>query len=168
MRIPARSRWSGLKPASSSCAASVSPIRTRTWSARPRTSTVNTCSPASSRSRSCARANSASGFVEAALAEAQHAAGVVDHDLGPGVGRRAETLLRAREMALGFREAPHPHERHAGHRERAGRHRLVGPAMLLGNRDRPLAQLERKRQRLPGERRRDCEVREAADLDEGP
>ena len=71
-------------------------------------------------------------------------------------------------MALGFGEAPHPHERHAGHRERAGRHRLVGPAVLLGNRDCPLAQLERERQRLPGERRRDREVREAADLDERP
>ena len=116
---------------------SVSPIRTRTWSARPRTSTVKTCSPASSRSRSCARANSASGFVEAALAEAQHAAGVVEHDLGPGVGRRAQRLLRASEMALGLREAPHPHERHAGHRERAGRHRLARPAMLLGNRESP-------------------------------
>ena len=108
------------------------------------------------------------GFVEAALAKAQDAAGVVDHELGPGVGRRAETLLRAREMALRLREAPHPHERHAGHRERAGRHRLVGPAMLLGNRDRQLAQLERERQRLPAERRRDREVRQAADLDEGP
>ena len=108
------------------------------------------------------------GFVEAALAEAQHAAGMVEHDLGPRVGCRAQRLLRASEMALGFGEAPHPHERHAGHRERAGRHRLAGPAMLLGDRERPLAQLERERQRLPGERRRDREMREAADLDERP
>ena len=107
-------------------------------------------------------------FVEAALAEAQHAAGVLQHDLGPLVGCGAQRLLRAREMALGFGEAPHPHERHAGRRERAGRHRLAGPAMLLGNRECPLAQLERERQRLPGERRRDREVRQAADLDERP
>jgi len=106
------------------------------------------------------------GFVEAARPKVQDAAGVVDHELGPGVGRRAETFLRAGEMALRLREAPHPHERHAGHGERTGRHRLVGPAVLLGNRDRQLAQLKRKRQRLPAERRRDCEMREAADLDE--
>ena len=71
-------------------------------------------------------------------------------------------------MTLRLHEAPHPHERYAGHHERAGRHRLVGPAMLLGNRDSPLAQLEREWQRLSGERRRGCEVRQAADLDEGP
>ena len=108
------------------------------------------------------------GFVEPALAEAQHAAGMVEHDLGPRVGCQAERFLRASEMALGFGEAPHPHERHAGHRERAGRHRLAGPAMLLGDRERPLAQLERERQRLTGKRRRDREMREAADLEERP
>ena len=107
-------------------------------------------------------------LVEAALREAEHAAGVLEHDLGPRVGCHAQRLLRATEMALGFGQAPHPHERHAGHRERAGRHRLVRPAMLLGNRECALAQLERERQRLPGERRRDREVREAADLDERP
>ena len=42
------------------------------------------------------------------------------------------------------------------------------PAMLLGDRERPLAQLERERQRLAGERRRDREMREAADLEERP
>ena len=131
-------------------------------------STVNTCSLASSRCRASARREFRQGFVEAALAEAQHAASVLEHDLGPRVGRRAQRLLRASEMALGFGEARHPHERHAGHRECAGRHRLAGPAMLLCNRERPLAELERERQRLPGERRRECEVREAADLDERP
>jgi hypothetical protein len=40
--------------------------------------------------------------------------------------------------------------------------------MFLGNRDGALAQLERERQRLPGQRRCDREVREAADLDERP
>ena len=63
----------------------------------------------------------AEGFVEAALAEAQHAAGVVEQHLGSRVGSLAQRFLRAIEMALGVGEAPHPHERHAGHHERAGR-----------------------------------------------
>ena len=69
-------------------------------------------------------------------------------------------------MALGLGEAPHPRERHAGRRERAGRHRLLGPAVFLGDRERPLAQLERERQRPAGERGDEREVREAPDLDE--
>ena len=108
------------------------------------------------------------GFVEPALAEAQHAAGMVKHDLGPRVGGQAERVLRPSEMALGFGEAPHPHERRAGHRKRADRHRLAGPAMLLGDRQRPLAQLERERQWLAGKRRHDREMREAAQLEERP
>ena len=108
------------------------------------------------------------GFVEAALAEAQHAAGVVEQHLGSRVGSLAQRFLRAIEMALGVGEAPHPHERHAGHHERAGRHRLARPAVLLGDRERPLAQLERERQRLPRQRRRDGQVRKATDLDERP
>ena len=40
--------------------------------------------------------------------------------------------------------------------------------MLLGDGDRPLAQLERERQRLAGKRRRDREMREAAQLEERP
>ena len=109
----------------------------------------------------------AQGFLEAPFAEAQHAAGVVKQHLGPRVGSLPQRLLRPIEMALGVCEAPHPHERHAGHHERAGRHRLARPAVLIGDRERPLAQLERERQRLPRERRRDGEVREATDLDEG-
>ena len=110
----------------------------------------------------------AQGFLEAPFAEAQHAAGVVEQHLGPRVGSVPQRFLRAIEMALGVGEAPHPHERHAGHHERTGRHRLARPAVLLGDRECPLAQLERERQRLPRERRRDGEVREATDLDERP
>ena len=168
MRIAARLRWSGLRSASAS-SRGFRVAHSHPYLERPATHVDREDVLAGEQPFQALRARELRhGFVEAALAEAQHAAGVVEHDLGPGVGCRAQRLLRAREMALRLREAPHPHERHAGHRERAGRHRLAGPAMLLGNRDRPLAQLERERQRLPGERRRDREVREAADLDEGP
>jgi hypothetical protein len=87
---------------------------------------------------------------------------------GPGVGRDAQGVIRVCEMALGLGEAPHPHQRQAGHRERAGGHRLAGPAVLLGDRQCPLAQLERERQRLSRQGRGDREVREATDLDERP
>ena len=40
--------------------------------------------------------------------------------------------------------------------------------MFLGDCERPLAQLERERQRLTGERGRDREMREAAGLEERP
>ena len=129
---------------------------------------MNACSLASSRSQALRPREVRQCFVEPARAEVQHAAGMVEHDLGPRVGCQAERLLRPSEMALGFGEAPHPHERHAGHRERAGGQRLAGPAMLLGDRDRPLAQFERERQRLAGKRRRDREMREAAELEERP
>ena len=110
----------------------------------------------------------AQGFVEPPFAEPQHAAGMMEEHLGPRVGSGPQRFLRAVEMALGVGEAAHPLERHAGHYERTGRHRLARPAVLLGDRERPLAQLERERQRLPRQRRRDGQVREATDLDEGP
>jgi hypothetical protein len=106
------------------------------------------------------------GLVEAPLAKAQHAAGVVEHELSSPVGGCLQTRLRAIEIALGIVEAPQPDVRHPGHRERASRHRRARPAVLFGNRERPLAQLERHRQRLPGQRRQHRKVRETPDLDE--
>ena len=108
------------------------------------------------------------GVRKAALAEAHHAAGVPEDDLGSRVGRRAQRFLRACEVALGVGEATPSHQHGAGRRERPGGHRLAGPAVLLGDRQCPLAQLERARQRLPGEERHEREVRQAADLDERP
>ena len=108
------------------------------------------------------------GLAEPTVAEGQHAAGMVEHDLGARVGHEAERFLGPREMGLRFGQPPHPQERHASHRERAGRHRLARPAMFLGDRKRPFAQLERERQRLTGERGRDREMREAAGLEERP
>ena len=93
---------------------------------------------------------------------------MTERDLGRRIGACAQRLLGASEMALGIGEASHPRQCHAGHRERTDRDRLVGPAVLLGNGERPLAQLERERQRLPGERHHQREVCEASDFDERP
>jgi hypothetical protein len=84
-------------------------------------------------------------IVEAARAEAQHAIGMMDRQLGRRIGGHVERLVGPSEMALGFGEASHSHERRAGHREGADRHRLLGPAVLLGDGEGPLAQLERER-----------------------
>src|SRR5205085_9437275 len=75
------------------------------------------------------------GIAEEALAEAEQTAGVPEHDLSPWVGGRAQRLFGATELALSILEASQPHERCSGHGERAGRHRLAGPAMLLGDRE---------------------------------
>ena len=91
---------------------------------------------------------------------------MVEHDLGTRVGGCSQRLFSAIEMALGIGEAAHPYQRHSVHRECAGRHGLARPAVLLGNSECPLAQLERERQRLAGERRCYGEVGKTADLDE--
>ena len=91
--------------------------------------------------------------------------------LGLGLRRRraAHRSARSSHCARPRAKRPSHASAHAGHRERAGATiGCVRPSVLLGDRHRLLAQLERERQRLPGERRRDREVREAADLDERP
>ena len=89
------------------------------------------------------------GVVEPALRKAEHAARVVEHDLAPQVAGCPQRLCGAIEMAVAVVELSQPSKRHSCHRQCAGRHRLARPAVLLGDRDRPLAQLESKPQRLP-------------------